>query len=100
MSSDKLTSDVKSDERAHSLNISAPYLSATSLGATPLPKLFDIFLPCPSVTNPCVNTSLYGAIPFIATLVNSEDWNHPLYWSFPSRYKSAGYFMPLSTNTL
>ena len=61
-----------------------------SFGEIPFPRLFDIFLPCPSTTIPQHSTSLYGAIPFVATDVNNEDWNQPLYWSFPSRYKSAG----------
>ena len=32
---------------------------------------------------------LNGAIPRQATLVRSEDWNHPRNWSRPSRYTSA-----------
>ena len=30
---------------------------------------------------------MYGALFFVATDVNNEDWNHPLYWSLPSKYR-------------
>ena len=48
----------------HSLKISAPDFFMISSGFTTLPKLFDIFLPSPSSTNPCVITALKGEIDY------------------------------------
>ncbi len=91
ISFDILISEVKSADTVHNLNISAPYSFTTSAGSMPFPRDLDIFLPSPSTTKPCVNTFLYGAFPFVATDVKREDWNHPLCWSEPSRYRSDGH---------
>ena len=99
MSLEILTSDLKSEDNTHNLKISAPYSLIISCGLIPFPADFDIFLPSSSITQPCVNMFLYGEIPFVATEVNIDDWNHPLYWSCPSRYKSAGTLIPLSAST-
>ena len=79
--------------------MSAPYAgsvfrflppSITNLGSTTFPRLLDILCPFSSNTKPCVRMVLYGAAPFAATDVSRDDWNHPLCWSEPSRYTSAG----------
>ena len=80
-----LTSDLKSEDNTHSLKISAPYSLIISCGLIPFPADFDIFLPSSSITQPCVKIFLYGATPLLATDVKIEDWNHPLYWSWPSK---------------
>ena len=65
--------------------MSAPYFLMTSSGATVFPRLFDIALPWPSSTKPCVSTASYGAPPRMATPVRSDEWNQPRCWSEPSR---------------
>src|SRR5699024_5389095 len=60
-------------------------------GTMTLPNDLLIFLPSPSITNPCESNILYGEIPLVATEVVIEELNQPRYWSLPSRYKSAGY---------
>jgi hypothetical protein len=57
----------------------------TFCGATPLPFDFDIFLPSPSTTKPCVSSALYGGRPFSMHDTSSDDWNQPRCWSEPSR---------------
>ena len=52
------------------LKESAPYCSMTSIGSTPFPSDFDIFLPCLSLINPWIKQSLNGLLP-----VNSKPWN-------------------------
>ena len=47
-------------DNTENLKLSAPYSSITSIGSTPLPNVFDIFLPWLSRTIPCINTSLNG----------------------------------------
>src|SRR5699024_2241945 len=45
------------------LSASAPYLSMTSIGSTPLPNDFDILRFCSSRTSPCSKTSSKGFSP-------------------------------------
>ena len=89
ISSDATISLLKSVEATHSRKMSAPKLSQTFWGDTTLPRDLDCFLPFSSTTKPWVRTALYGALPFIAMLVSNDDWNHPLCWSEPSKYRSA-----------
>ena len=69
--------------------ISAPILSETSCGATTLPMLLLILRPWPSTVKPCVSKPRYGARPYMAAAVSSEEWNQPRCWSWPSKYRSA-----------
>src|SRR5699024_9654288 len=85
ISSDTRTSSSKSDDITQRRIISAPICCITFVGRITLPRDFDIFLPWPSITNPCDSSSLYGEWPLVATLVISDELNHPRYWSEPSK---------------
>ena len=50
-----------------------------------MPKDLLIFLPEPSTTKPCVRTASYGGTERVPMEARSEEWNHPLCWSLPSR---------------
>ena len=69
------------------------------IGSRPLPFDFDILSQCSSITKPCETQVLYGDLPVTAKETIKELLNQPLYWSLPSKYKSAGYFKPLSFKT-
>ena len=49
------------------------------------PRDLDIFSPLPSRAKPCDKICLYGATPWLATEVMSDELNQPRYWSEPSR---------------
>ena len=89
ISSDATISLLKSVEAIQRRRISAPNVSQIFWGAITFPIDLDCLRPSSSTTNPCVRTDRYGGMPLIAMPVNSEDWNQPLCWSEPSRYKSA-----------
>src|SRR6516225_3784510 len=95
--SDIFTSAWYSTEATHKRKRSAPHFSQISLGSTTLPSDFDIGRPCSSSVHPCVTTPRYGAFSRTPTPISSELWNHPRYWSGPSRYTSAGHSFPCST---
>ena len=45
--------------------------------------------PCSSTVYPCVNTSLYGAFPFVATDVNNEAFDE---YDFHTAYQAINQF--------
>src|SRR5580692_10273120 len=96
MVSDSRTSSTKSTDETHKRKTSAPNLEITSSGSTPMPSDLDMARPCSSRVQPLVAHSRYGAEPFRATPTSSELWNHPRYWSPPSKYIFDGQGRPFS----
>src|SRR5260370_18676622 len=90
MVSDRRTSSVTSADATHRRSTSAPYFLMISSGSMELPSDLCMARPSASRVQPWVAQPQYGAAPRKATPISSELWNHPRYWSPPSRYKSAG----------